>query len=362
MTNFSVEVPINPVSFGQTATLILFQLWKRQLQPSVFTIGNPDLSAFDNLPQDFVFWIQSGINKAIRSYKRSDPCLKLWHCNGSHSSVSDKTSLLTFLELDQISDLEQNILKNQNKVLVTSRFTQSMLSNYDIQATYCPLAFDDLSFRRLDKKYYDDGRIVFFLGGKAEKRKQTYKVLRAFVKRYGNNKDFMIHCAINNPFLKPEDQNALINQALEGRRYFNILFLDSQKTNSLMNDVYNSANISINVSGAEGFDLVLANMLGLQKHAVVLNAHVYPDYTNESMVTYIQPSGKEKAADGIFFSDNSPFGVGNIFSVTEESIIEGMEKAVERYKKNPINEAAKSFTDNFTWSKTADIILESLKS
>src|SRR5207247_2679362 len=64
---------------------------------------------------------------------------------------------------------------------------------------------------------------------------------------------------------KPEDQNNLINQALEGKKYWNIVFLGHQATNSLMNDVYNSAGITINVSGAEGFDLCLANMLGLQR-------------------------------------------------------------------------------------------------
>ena len=359
--NFAVEVPINPVSFGQSAICILMELWKKQLQPSIFPIANIDTSAFTDLPQDFALWLQSCINKALKTYKRSDPCWRLWHCNGSHSSISDRTSLLTFLELDMISDYEQNILKNQHKVLVSSKFTQSMLSDYDIQAEYCPLGFDSFSFKRLSKKYYDDDRIVFFLGGKAEKRKQTYKVLRAFAKRYGNQPGFMLHAAISNPFLKPEDQNALISQALEGKNYFNIVFLPYQPTNLLMNDVYNSGHISINVSGAEGFDLVLLNMLGLQKHAIVLNAHVYKDYTTDEMVTYVPPTGKERAIDNIFFHENAVFGVGNIFTTTEELIIEGMEKAVEKYKKNPINVAAEKISQEFTWERSANIILESLK-
>ena len=42
--NFAVNFPINSVSFGQVSTLILRELYKRNMNPCIFPIGDTDLS------------------------------------------------------------------------------------------------------------------------------------------------------------------------------------------------------------------------------------------------------------------------------------------------------------------------------
>ena len=57
---------------------------------------------------------------------------------------------------------------------------------------------------------------------KLEKRKNHKLVIQSWLKKYGNNPKYFLQCSVFNPFLKQEDQNALINSMMEGKRYFNI--------------------------------------------------------------------------------------------------------------------------------------------
>ena len=42
--DYCLELPINPVSFGQVSTSLLKEVRGRGLDPCIFLIGNPDLS------------------------------------------------------------------------------------------------------------------------------------------------------------------------------------------------------------------------------------------------------------------------------------------------------------------------------
>ena len=78
--DYSVEVVLNTLSIGQVSRCILQELHKAGHEPSIFIISNNfDLSAEDEVNDDFVKWCKSGISKANESYSRKNPCLKIWH-------------------------------------------------------------------------------------------------------------------------------------------------------------------------------------------------------------------------------------------------------------------------------------------
>jgi hypothetical protein len=72
----------------------------------------------------------------------------------------------------------------------------------------------------------------------------------------------------------------------------------------------------------------------------------------------VEPNGKTEAYDGVFFKKGAPFNQGNIYTFDEEAFIDGCEKAVERYKENPLNAAGVKLQKKFSCAKTADAIME----
>ena len=356
MSDFALHLPINGVSFGQVSTALLREFHQKGVQPSIFTIGQPDLSSQD-LPQDFNSWLQSCINKSFETYDRNTPVFKLWHLNhDSLTSYAKDQTLLTFYELDHPTSIEVNIAQNQKRLLVTSKYTQEVLSSYGVEnCSVVPLGFDKYNFNKKDSSYLE-GKIVFNLTGKFEKRKHHARVIKAWLKKYGDNPKYVLQCAVANPFIKENDFKALIAQTLEGRNYFNINFLGMMQKNSLYNDFLNSANIVIGMSGAEGWGLPEFQSVALGKHSVILNATAYKEWANEKNSVLIDPSGKIDSEDGMFFKKGNHFNQGKIFDFDEDQFIEGCEAAIRRYEESPINEEGLKLQDEFTYSKTVDSI------
>ena len=174
----SFEGPLNPVSFGQVSTALLREAYARNLNPSVFPIGNVDLSAQEK-DDDFFKWLQDRIVHSFRSHKRETPCIKLWHINGGLSSISNNQVFITFYEVDSPTPSEVNVVK-QNTTVFTSNFTKQVFDSHGASSHYVPLGFDKYNFKRIDKEYFSDGRIVFNLCGKLEKRKHHKKIIQSF--------------------------------------------------------------------------------------------------------------------------------------------------------------------------------------
>ena len=72
----------------------------------------------------------------------------------------------------------------------------------------------------------------------------------------------------------------------------------------------------------------------------------------------VKPTGKEPAYDGMFFAQGQPFNQGNIYSVTEEAIIDAFERA-EKACVN-INKNGVKLGKTLTYSNTVDKLLEQI--
>lgn len=330
-TQFAFNAPINTVSFGNVSVSLLREMYKLGLTPNIFVIGqNADMSA-QKPDEKFNQWLGHCINKAQKEHSRKNTAFKLWHINGSLETYSDTDSrLITFHETDSLTPSEVNILKNQSKIYVTSKFTKSVFESFGISATYLPLGFDSHNFGALEKRPQIDGVTQWGLAGKFEVRKSHPKVLNLWAKKYGNRKEHRLNVAVANPFLKQEHLNALINQSLEGKQYWNINFIPYMATNLEYNNFLQANSIHLALSGGEGFDLPAFHATALGAHTVAMRAHVYNDYLNDDNAVLINPNSKRPAADGIFFHPNSPFNTGNFFDFAEDDFYQACEKAEQR--------------------------------
>lgn len=360
MKQFCVNAPINSVSFGQVTTAVLLEMLDRGIEPNLFPIGGKiDLSSQD-FDEEQVQKLEKLASTSLSSHKREDPSFKLWHFNGSLESFSKEQLLLTFYETDSPTEEELNCF-NSNRVLLTSKYAVEVFRDKGANAEYVPLFFDKFNFRAKERKYFSDGRIVFNLCGKFEKRKHHPEVLDAWARKYGNNTKYFLQCAIFNPFLSPEVNDQLISDALRGVRYNNIQVLRPMAKNSLYNDFLNSGNIVIGMSGGEGWGLPEFHSIALGKHSVMLNAHSYKDFITEENSVLVEPNGKVDSEDGLFFKKGDPFSQGQFFKWDEDDFIDGCEKAIKRVESNPINEAGRKLQEDFPLSQTVDTILKKIE-
>ena len=360
--DFSLNLPINSVSFGQVSTAILREIYKKGLQPCIFPIGDRvDLSTQEE-DADFASWVNSGVAKSFNSHSRSNPIFKLWHINGSMESFSEKQILYTFYELDQPTPTEINIVKNNATVIFSSNESASSFNTYGASNTaMIPLGFDSVNFERKDKKYFNDDRITFNLVGKFEKRKHHQKVIQTWVKRFAGNKKYFLQCAIYNNFISQEDNQKITNSVMQGQKPFNVNFFGFMSKNSLYNDFLNSGDIILSMSGGEGWGLPEFHSVAMGKHAVVLNASGYKSWANETNSVLVNPNGKTPAYDGMFFHEGQPFNQGNIYDFDPDEFVHACEEAIKRVEENKVNEAGLSLQNDFTYENTTNLILEEIK-
>ena len=186
--------------------------------------------------------------------------------------------------------------------------------------------------------------------GKFEKRKHTAKIFATlWAQKYGNNYNYQLSCCITNPFMKPEQLNALISQALEGKKYGNINFLPFLQTNSEVNEFLNAVDIDLGgLSGAEGWNLPSFNATALGKWSIVLNATSHKDWANDKNSILVEPSGKIPCYDGQFFHQGQPFNQGNIYDFNDEDVLAKTEEA-EKICKTENTEGLKLQNDFSLW-------------
>lgn len=364
MTPFALNAPINSLSFGNVSIAIAREMFKRGLSPSLFPISADPRQPFDLSTQKddprFTQWLHMCKDSAQQRHSRKHSTIKLWHIGDSIASYSERgNDLLTFFELDQLTPIELNILRQQHKVYVTSRYTQSVFALFGVQAEYLPLGFDAHNFGALPTRPTVQGTTSFLLAGKFEARKGHPQVLRAWAKRYGNNTAYRLNCALHNPFLPPGGLEQLIGQALEGKRYTNINFLPWAETNAIYNSTLQSSQIVICMSGGEGRDLPCYHATALGAWPVALRAHAYLDYLTDDNAVLVNPNGKRPAADGIHFAPNSQLNAGNLFTWADDEFLTACEEAERRVKSLGLNVKGMELQKQ-TYAGAVDVLLKDL--
>ena len=365
MTNSPInfQCPINPLSLGAVSISLLREIKRRGWTPSIIPIGNVDLSG-QKQDNDFNQWLQYCIGAGVAQHNRAVPCLKVWHINGSYESVSEKSLLLTFYEADTPTAAELNIVKQQSRVFLSSQFGVNCFKNFGVDNIhYLPLGCDTHNFYPISRKNFNK-QIIWMISGKQELRKSTIQMIKCWAAKFGNNRDHVLHVSCQNRFLMQQNGNQVIDhgaveiqQALAGARYFNINFypfLDSAS----FNDFFNAGHILINLSGGESPGLDVMTALQLGKHAICLNAHAFKTMYSDKEVTWVESTSKRSVVDNKFFFPNAPFNTGSFFAWRDEDFGPACDKALERYKMNPVNQPGIDLMKNFTWENTVNNIIK----
>lgn len=352
----TVNAPINSVSFGNVSYNILREFYKKNINISFFPIGDKiSLETFDKVNSGFVDYLNQSAMNRLTSFDVKNNSFKLWHIAGSEVRFSKNQTLLTFHETSKLTPSEVNILKNQDRIIVTNNFTKTVFESYNINNVhYVPLGFDE-DFHKTNKTYLED-KIHFGILGKFEYRKNTARIIKNWLKLFGNNAKYQLTCAIFNPFLDKAVFQNQIMAILEGKNYNNINFLNFMATNSEVNDYLNSIDIDLGgLSGSEGWNIPSFNATCLGKWSVVLNATAHKDWATQDNSILIQPSRMKEAHDGIFFHKGHPFNQGEFFDISDDEMQTAILKSIE-YAKKP-NKEGEKLKEKFTYSATTESVL-----
>jgi hypothetical protein len=355
MKQILIEAPLNSLSFGNVAYNILREFSKKDIEVGLFPIGNVDLSVYKK-DDSLLSWLQSAINRRWDILSSKASSLKLWHLNGGENRKSNNQSLLTFYECSEPTSQEVSVCSSQDRTLFSSNYAKSLFekagcSNCD----FVPMGFDE-EFHKTNKSYLE-GIVHFGLMGKFEKRKHTEKIIKTWLKKFGNDNRYQLSCCITNPFFKPEQMQSIIASVLEGKRYTNINFLPYLKTNAEMNEFVNAIDIDLTgLSGAEGWNLPSFNATCLGKWSVVLDATSHKDWANEDNSILVKPTSMIPVYDGFFFSKGSEYNQGEIFDWAEEDAVSAMEISVAKH--TTVNIRGIELGKTLTYKNTVDRILE----
>ena len=350
--NLIVEAPLNSLSFGNVSYNFLRELFKANIEIAYIPIGEPDLTAFQP-NQEFIQWLNKAGSRRFECLDLDLPTLRLWHLNGSDFLRSRKQFLLTFYECNKPTEVEKKIANMQSKTFFSSDFSSNQFENSDKFS----LGFDE-DFKPTGKKYME-GVIHFGLSGKFEKRKHTEKIIKAWLKKYGNNPKYLLSCCITNPFVKPEQMNQIIASVLEGKRYSNINFIPWLKTNAEVNEFTNAIDIDLTgMSGGEGWNLPAFNASCLGKWSIVLNGTAHKEWANQDNSILVEPNGEQESEDGMFFKNGGPFNQGTFLTFDEDQFIAAMEKSETLV--GQFNMAGSLLGQTFTYKKALEQILSRL--
>lgn len=329
----NLEAPFNSLSFGQVSTAILRELLEKGVEVYLWPIGRKaDFFTFD-LDEDTEKKIEKAYNNRFKGLDPNIPTLKIWHLNGSESSVGcgDKY-LYTAYEADMPTPEELAVCKNYKKVIFPSHESAKTFKDYGANNIECvPLGFDRFCLHNIEKEYFPKEIIHWCLFGKFEKRKQTENIIRTWLSKYKNNPNHILSCFVFNPFFTKETMDSVMEQIGESAN--NISALPYMKKNSEVNDAYNSCDIDLTgLSLAEGFNLPSFNLTALGKWSIVLNHTGHKTWANEKNSILVQPEGKQPIYDNMFFRYGSPFNQGSMYEVSEETMTSAMQEAEKKAK------------------------------
>jgi len=356
-----VNAPINALSFGNVSVNILRELFKKNIDLIFFPIGDKaEMDAYDKIEPDFVKYLQAATNDRYSKISKDIPSLKLWHIFGSETRYSKNQSLFTFHEVSEVTNIEKNLLSLQDRIFVSSNYTKNIFNLNGLDnVTHVPLGFDN-DFQITNKTYLQD-KIHFGILGKFENRKNTARIIKSWLKLFGNKPEYQLSCAITNPFLdKARFQNELL-KVLEGKQYNNLNFVPYMQTNSEVNDYLNSIDIDLGgLSGAEGWNLPSFNATALGKWSVVINATAHKDWATKDNSILIEPSSLKDCYDDIFFKKGQSFNQGQFFDISDQEMDNAILKSLS-YAKTPNPEGLK-LQKQFTYEKTVETILCAISS
>lgn len=376
----NIYAPVNNLGYGVHANNLIKAMIENGQEINQIAIGEQQLDPF------FEMYHKEAI-KNNDKFSVKNPSLYLFHDEFSNQACGTPLFTYSIFETSQLKQISFNMLENgpTNVILTTTSGHMQNLINQKITKPIEVVTegVDDTLFNTIPvDKYIDTKKLTYITMGKREERKNTDVAIRVFINLM-KEKEVALICHTFNPFINRTQDHpfknltcwAGVNPIKHGFEYkgFNgkahlftykkcdIYFTTPTLPISNMPSLLHSANIGIQVSRGEGWDLPLTELLACGVPCIATDCLGHNEYLNDS-IPDIQKNLIVKKTDMTIAMDNMWFK-GNQ-GIWDNLNIERYSQVLEDTFTNASLYETKSdlladyMSANYSWNKAAKKLIE----
>lgn len=362
--SISLICPINKLSYGYTSVNILRELSK-QVKVALWPIGQIEVEEQD------IASVKEALGNS-QSFDYDAPSLRIYHQNSLDVYPGRGLRIgFPIFELDEFTEHEKHNLEFPDKLFVCSDWAKRIVDTriYPLTKIYnpendkrrialeqnthvIPLGVDINIFK---PEPINEGKTIFINIGKWEKRKGHDILIKAFREEFGDDNNVMLLLVTANRFLNIE-QNAEWMKLIGNAK--NIHVIPRQNNLEDIAQIINMSDCGIFPSHAEGWNLPALETLACGRHLIITDYSAHQMYANEQNSRLIPITRLELAQDDIWFH-----GQGCWAKIDDEQIrvLKSHMRDIHNDKqggKLALNEAGIKTAQQFTWTNTANKIME----
>ena len=318
-------------SYGLSAIQICQELSKLT-DISIFPIGQPQVTSNE---------IAQGLKNA-EFFTRDARCIRIFHQFSLDQMVGRPEGLPIF-ELDKFTEREKHHIKSLDRVFVCSKWAQDIVEKEcGIQSIVAPLGVGPEFF----PVKTNNKRPTFLHIGKTEVRKNSRLIVDLFAEEFKND-DVHLFLSWQNIFSKDQAEWDRYAKAKLGDKVTIVPRLNWNDIPKLIQ----SADYYVSLSSAEGFNLPLLEAMACGKPCVGTYNTAQTEFLTEDNCYLVHTPNMEPAYDGVWFH-----GHGNWCKI-DKAAQEQFKKGLRWCLSQNGNEAGIQTAKQFTWKKTAEILL-----
>lgn len=364
--------PINTLGYGIHTSNMINSLVNNNVEVSAVAIDGNNNSYYDN------------VNKSLSiEVDHSNPSLFIYYVDRIKYHDTKNNYNFVIFETDKIND---NTISKINEfvsvVLTTTQEHKDILIKHGVVKPVHVVhegVNSEIFNYELTDRLINTNKYTYLLLGKYEKRKNTNLVISAFIEKMQYENVALICHTYNHDIARKTndefkkwykiDLTTLGYNIIEETNYyikFSNTYSDIYLTKPIleinqMKSLYQSANIGISYSSAEGWGLPEMEMMACGKPVIISNVIGHKEYIKDLPVfreLIIEPVGSELAIDGFYFNGQQ----GSWSKMDINPLIEKLEYV---YKNNIGDYISKELSDyittNFSWDKASKELINIIK-
>ena len=374
--------PINTLGYGIHTCNLIKALIEDGEEINLTPMGDIHLDPF------FDLYVKEAINNNS-NFNIKNPSLFLFHDEFSNQSCGSPVFSYSIFETTKLKPRSIKMLNNgpTNVILTTTRGHEQILKEQDDLNRDKPIevvneGVDSTLFNTIPvDKYINTNKFTYITLGKREGRKNTDILIQLFIDQM-KDKEVALICHTFNPFINRTQDHPFknltcwsgVNPLKHGLEYkgFNgkahlfsngkldIYFTAPTLSVSNMPSLLHSANVGIQVSRGEGWDLPLTELLACGIPTITTDCLGHQEYIKgipEPQANLIIKSDKmESAFDGIWFNNDQ----GNWGILDQDKFKELLNTTYNNQTlyTNKSNDVAEYMENNYSWTKAARKLVE----
>lgn len=351
MKKLNINCPIGSTGYGITSLNIVKNLHNRNIDISLFLIGN---NIELNFPEEREL-IQK-LHQNTNTFDYNAPCLKIWHQNDLALKVGNSHYYsFPFFELDTLSDKDKHHLNYCDYIFVASKWAKEILLNNNITKPIyvAPLGVDQAIFSLTQNQNISiKNNYVFFHIGKWEKRKSQDFLLKAFDNAFTINDNVELWLLPHNPFLTKETESEWFKLVDDCKLKDKIKIYNRLPTQHHLAQFIARGDCGIFLSRAEGWNNEIPECMALNKPIITTNYSAHTEYCDKNNSYLVDIDELETANDNVWF-----FGNGKWAKLGEKQLEQTVEYMRYVYKNNiSTNPNGLKTANYYSWENTCSII------